>query len=197
MKWHTDFTQKTFPAVHQWFLTTLVLNVCSLGAKKTGATNTPPPLRNEYLILEFCGDGQSVFLLFLLLFDRRGRGVNGSFRFQRRACVLCRDGRFGGKSCKGGAGRPLCSSPGAAGPVTVAGRPVSLGPFCGLRPRPHLPAGVPAQGGHAAAGLACAPHCWESLVLCPCPSNAHCLEAAGRGLVLQPLCSCFCAFFPT
>ena len=74
MKWHTDFTQKTFPAVHQWFLTTLVLNVCSLGAKKTGATNTPPPLRNEYLILEFCGDGQSVFLLFLLLFDRRGRG---------------------------------------------------------------------------------------------------------------------------
>ena len=80
MKWHTDFTQKTFPAVHQWFLTTLVLNVCSLGAKKTGATNTPPPLRNEYLILEFCGDGQSVFLLFLLLFDRRGRGVNGSFR---------------------------------------------------------------------------------------------------------------------
>ena len=80
MKWHTDFTQKTFPAVHQWFLTTLVLNVCSLGAKKTGATNTPPPLRNEYLILEFCGDGQSVFLLFLLLFDRRGRGVHGSFR---------------------------------------------------------------------------------------------------------------------
>lgn len=80
MKWHTDFTQKTFPAVHQWFLTTLVLNVCSLGAKKTGATDTPSPLRNEYLILEFCGDGQSVFLLFLLLFDRRGRGVNGSFR---------------------------------------------------------------------------------------------------------------------
>lgn len=126
-----------------------------------------------------------------------GRPWHSPAGVQRRACVLCRDGRFGGKSCKGGAGRPLCSSPGAAGPVTVAGRPVSLGPFCGLRPRPHLPAGVPAQGGHAAAGLACAPHCWESLVLCPCPSNAHCLEAAGRGLVLQPLCSCFCAFFPT
>ena len=45
--------------------------------QKTGATNTPPPLRNECLMLEFCGDGQSVFLLFLFLFDRRGRGVNG------------------------------------------------------------------------------------------------------------------------
>ena len=49
-------TQKTFPAVRQWLLTTLVLNVWSQ-SQKTGATNTLPPLRNAYLILELRGDG--------------------------------------------------------------------------------------------------------------------------------------------
>lgn len=60
MKWHIDFTQKTFPAVHQWFLTTLVLNVCSLGAKNW-SNKYPHNSRNEYLILEFCGDGRVFF----------------------------------------------------------------------------------------------------------------------------------------
>lgn len=41
MKWHTDFTQKTFPAVHQWFLTTLVLNVCSPQSQKNWSNKYP------------------------------------------------------------------------------------------------------------------------------------------------------------
>lgn len=36
------------------------------------------PLSNKYMRAEFCGERQSSVLL--LLFDRRGRGVNGSFR---------------------------------------------------------------------------------------------------------------------